>query len=752
MRRLCRGVLAVVVVVVVAASASAATYYVDYDGGADTNVGTSADASFKHCPGDPAAGDAAKAVELAPGDTVILKGGVVYYGTIELTRSGQAGKAITLDGNSAGTFGQGRAVIDGSTPVTGWRRCASIEDAKGNPRWTEIFCADIPKPRAWRTLNLCDGEKPLPVAQDPNPSDPFFQEKVSEFHKVDRKMGDTFPGKVTFEKGSRGNSTTPLMGVISGGPAVVSPIAGGAFSVELNDPVTITAVGIKPQPRYAAVKEVAFYGDGKELLRVMVKKDQKDIQRFNLPAPVTVRKLTYKLLSAYEGEKSTWTKIARVAAYTADGTNVLGLEVRTVIRDEKILTQSDPHYYDGMWVGVHGGNNMIAYQQVKGFDPATGELQITHFGGRLYNNTKYCLYNSVRLIDRPGEYSVEPTASDKTWRIYLLPDKLEGGQPVNVAYSTRSTGISLSGASHVVVKGFLIRRQGFRRPSGISVRNGRDVLISDCEVTLVRGGAGIGAVGTDGIVVEKSHVHHCPGHTKGIVLRNCKNVSTRHCRLVKNTSTALDYYNCDGGNCTDNVITDHYGMHANGLTFYLGCKDIVIERNQVYDCNIALTIQDAENIVIRNNILDGGFRTMCVGIWVSEPFKNVQFLNNLLVRANRDATWQAGVFSNNRGPEGLVFRNNIIDGLSGNLPGTFEHNIYTRWGPNQKDHKLGKGEIYEPDLSKLFVDPEKRDFRPKPGSPAIDAGMKVDVDDDYQGKPRPKGKAIDIGAYEYAEE
>lgn len=749
MQILFRGVLTAVVVVIVATSGGAATYYVDYDGGADTHLGTSAETPFKHSPGDPAAGDAAKAVELAPGDTVILKGGVVYYGTINVTRSGQAGQRITFDGNSAGTFGRGRAVIDGSTAVTGWRRCASIEDARGNPRWKEIFYADIPKPRSWRTLNLCDSEKPLPVAQDPNPSDPFFQEKISDFHKVDRKMGNTFPGKVTFEKGTSGNRTTPLMGVISGGPAVVQPIAGGAFSVELDQPVTITAVGIKPQPRYAAVKEVAFYGDGKELLRVTVKKDQKVIQKFDLPAPVTVRKLTYKLLSAYEGEKRTWTKIARVAAYTADGTNVLGHEVRTVIRDKKVLTQSDPNYYDGMWVGVHGGNNMVSYRQVKGFNPATGELQITYFGGRLYGTTRYCLYNSVRLIDRPGEYSVEPTASDKTWRIYLLPDKLEGGQPVDVAYSTRSTGLSLSGASHVAVKGFLIRRQGFRRGAGINVRGGGDVLVSDCEVTLVRGGAGINAVGTDGIVVEKSTVHHCPGHTKGIVLRNCKNVSTRDCRLVKNTSTALDYYNCDGGDCRDNIVTDHYGMHANGLTFYLGCKNIVIERNQVYNSNIGLTIQEAENIVIRNNILDGGFRTMCVGIWVSKPFRNIQFLNNLFVRANRDSPWQAGVFSNNRGPEGLVFRNNIIDGLSGNLPGTFEHNLYTRWGPNQKDHTLGKGEIYEADLSKLFVDPENRDFRPKPGSPAIDAGMAVDVPDDIRGAKRPQGKAIDIGAYEY---
>jgi parallel beta-helix repeat protein len=295
----------------------------------------------------------------------------------------------------------------------------------------------------------------------------------------------------------------------------------------------------------------------------------------------------------------------------------------------------------------------------------------------------------------------------------------------------------------------VIRRQGGQRPAGVNVRGGEDVVVRDCEVTLVNGGSGITAYQVDNILVDNCFVHHCPGHTKGVLLRNCANVVTRNCRLVKNTSTALDYYGCINGSVLGTRVTDHCGMHANGLTFYLGCKNLLVEGNEVYDSNIGLTIQDAEDVIIRNNIIDSSGRSLCVGIWTATPLRNVQFLNNLLLRASTEETWHAAMFSNSRGPEGLVVKNNVIDGLSGNLPGEFSHNIYTRWGPNQENRSLGAGEIYEPDLKKIFVDPENRDFRLRAGSPAIDAGAAVKGESDFDGRRRPVGDAIDIGPHEY---
>lgn len=94
-----------------------ATYYVDYVGGSDASAGTSTGAAFQRCPGDYRATGMAASTTLAAGDTVIFKGGVEYVATrtnancTTLSWSGSAGNYITYDGNSAGTWGTGKAIL-----------------------------------------------------------------------------------------------------------------------------------------------------------------------------------------------------------------------------------------------------------------------------------------------------------------------------------------------------------------------------------------------------------------------------------------------------------------------------------------------------------------------------------------------------------------------------------------------------------------------------------------------------------------
>jgi len=49
----------------------------------------------------------------------------------------------------------------------------------------------------------------------------------------------------------------------------------------------------------------------------------------------------------------------------------------------------------------------------------------------------------------------------------------------------------------------------------------------------------------------------------------------------------------------------------------------------------------------------------------------------------------------------------------------------------------------------MLADPGALDFRPLPGSPAIDTGITLgDVTDDYAGTARPQGAGYDRGAIE----
>ena len=184
-----------------------ATYYVDFDSGNDDNAGTSPEAAFKHSPGEyaataggapaPAAEEApaeakeektenppgmapnsnsgdslaagkAKGTKLQPGDVVIFKGGVSYRGILKNSASGQEKSPIIFDGNTEGKFGAGRAIIEGSEAVAGWKKCTSAKDALGNKDWTHLWYTDeVPADADPYLINLCQGEKMMYVAVFP---------------------------------------------------------------------------------------------------------------------------------------------------------------------------------------------------------------------------------------------------------------------------------------------------------------------------------------------------------------------------------------------------------------------------------------------------------------------------------------------------------------------------------------------------------------------------------------------------------
>ncbi len=95
-------------------------YYVDYVGGADSNVGTNPATAWQHCPGDAVATGVAASTPLNPGDTVYFKGGVRYVFTapytgpcvtpgIQLYWNGTSGAPITYA--STNTWGDGSRAI-----------------------------------------------------------------------------------------------------------------------------------------------------------------------------------------------------------------------------------------------------------------------------------------------------------------------------------------------------------------------------------------------------------------------------------------------------------------------------------------------------------------------------------------------------------------------------------------------------------------------------------------------------------------
>jgi hypothetical protein len=140
---------------------SGTVYYVDFSTGADTNAGTSTDSPWQHAPGDANATDNPRNVVLAPGNTILFKGGVTYSGAIDLpsTKSGTAGSPITYQGASG--WGTGQAKMSGliTTPVTFTADpvFSGLADATLPTNMVPTFFAGSGPISSWNSIYRIDG-------------------------------------------------------------------------------------------------------------------------------------------------------------------------------------------------------------------------------------------------------------------------------------------------------------------------------------------------------------------------------------------------------------------------------------------------------------------------------------------------------------------------------------------------------------------------------------------------------------------
>lgn len=590
--------------------AMAGTYYVDYTSGDDGKSGKTQGEAWKHAPGDPQAGGRAASAVLGAGDVVQFRGGVVYRGSVVVGYDGDEKEPLVYRGTG---WGEGRAIVDGSETVAGWKKCASAADAGGNPNFANLYYTDVEASSVF-DLNLMeqvsDGvEKFLDIAQSPNPENPFFNDRKDSF--------------------------------------------------------------------------------------------------YNLPQ-----------------------------------TNL----TTTSVTDPEVFTASDPDHYKGASLLLWVAPNVVRRVDILTFEPSSHRVTFEDIkASAIYTDGRdqaFAIFNSPHAIDRAGEYSVGlPDAVGKR-RVILWPfdsKSLEAG----IFRSVRENGFVLRAQNHVTIEGFVIQRfAGPEMSSGSGVTVGphgkpvssgltvRDNVIR-YNASGAKGEGGVYMTGVNGALVEKNEIYWNKG-MRAIFFTRSENVIIRDNMVTHSGRTAIVMYSGKQSQILNNRIDSILATHANALTLYIACENVIVAGNVITNSTNPITFQDSGPLYFFNNVVDGGGKYKPVQNWPLTkrgPWAKgrIVFLNNTLINADKSSSLNLGSDSE---VEHIVI-NNILDGLGVGKRGAkiqHTHNIYTGLNSFQGSRygwEMGEGEIQVSDMNVLFQNPEKLDFRPRMGSPAIGAGVDV---------------------------
>jgi hypothetical protein len=455
---------------------------------------------------------------------------------------------------------------------------------------------------------------------------------------------------------------------------------------------------------------------------------------------------------------------------------------RTSLTDPDYFHQSAPDYWDDSYILVWINPNIVETSAITDFDPGTHTVTFEDLGeNAIYPDGRdqyYAIFNSPHALDCPGEYFITTTPDEQDRLKVVLWPRSSDQLNERITYSVRKCGFDIAEHSNIVIDGFEVRKHagtGLRDGVGIGTVSAAhlenyNLVIRNNRITHNRKGGsdrgygGIFLQNSHNSLVENNRVESNPRHA-GIFFGGGSNVRALDNTIIRSGSTSLRLYGVEQAQLIGNTIADSNGSHANGITIYIGSRDILVANNHVYDSASPVTFQDSGNLFFINNVIDAGDGASNINEWPETsrgPWEHgiIAFFNNTLVRNNRNAALNIGGASDENT---YLVINNIIDGGASNEAVQRSHNIYTGLSWSQSERygwSLGEEETVEEDLSLLFVDPEAdpADYHLSAQSPASGAGRDIcdlipagffpdfDCGTDFDGSQR---IVWDIGAFAY---
>jgi parallel beta-helix repeat protein len=360
------------------------------------------------------------------------------------------------------------------------------------------------------------------------------------------------------------------------------------------------------------------------------------------------------------------------------------------------------------------------------------------------------------------------------------------------------SGITIENLSYIKVIGFEIQNfKGTHVPIGISVKgSGSNIELRNNKVHHIENATGnahgIAVYGTSeipltNIVVDGNEIRNCKlGQSESLVLNgNVTHFIVSNNIIHDNDNIGIDFIGFErrapkgfdqarNGVCFGNIVYNittktnptYHDLNSDGI-YVDGGRDIIIEKNIVYNCDIGVELasehggKSTENIIVRNNFVSGSFQAnIMAGGYASDRGNaiNIAIVNNTTYLGGQ------GEVALQHNSNSIIIKNNIFYGKadqpylqnrgSNNSNIHVDNNIYygqSKSSPGSWDDAKAKY------VNPLLADPYS-DMHLKPGSPAVDAGIDSGLDEnkhpysgteDIDNKNRIENGIIDIGADEF---
>jgi len=403
------------------------------------------------------------------------------------------------------------------------------------------------------------------------------------------------------------------------------------------------------------------------------------------------------------------------------------------IVDAEFFTQEFESSWNGAYVYIWAYGNRVFKTPVTGFIPSENKILFEPISSPVYTdrNTKYAVTNHLSILDQVGEYVIDGS------EVYLYPYNGVNPNMTEITVSVRKFGIDIRTSNNIIVQGFVFEKYtgGLKEYNdGVGVRvigytsantRPKNITIRNNEIRFLRSMAKRGAIsvqGSDFVKLSNNYIHHNVKN-RGMIVSSSTNVHIENNVIYKGGDTGMAIFKVENVKVVGNTLLKQSGPHSNGVSVYMGSKDVVLYRNKILETNQAITTNKSSNILISHNMLHTeNADASTVADWGNST--GLKYLNNVIQHPKSKAL---SVSTSSR--EGLIVKNNIIDGqLLGEMGPHISYNLYTKlaWKQNSKyGWSLGEGEMLEKDKSLVFVDYTNNDYRPAKGSIVLNAGAEL---------------------------